>query len=193
MYDPEEDHDLLYEIYDSIDLAEHPSSKSSYGPQLVCKQYWSEVSEVFISSCTFMFWNPYYFQNFVLSHQKVVSQVRKVKVGVILQAGGYESKNLDQAFSASAVGGLKSLEGVHICFYGCGGISEARWNSNIMNDAAWVRFKLPVMIRAFQQHRLKETMTEVTLWYYSPAYDKITEEPAFCAQVRRHLLEYHPR
>lgn len=185
---PDHAPEMKYRLLKDVSDTQRHGTKRAFGPQLVCKQYWFEASEVLISSCTFMFHAPRYFQDFVLSGQNVVSQVRRVKMSLVLHDTTWQRNEMTQTFSASAVGELKNLEGVHFEFYCWMQESPARWNSDLMKDASWARSKLPVVLRAFQQHPLKKELTKVT-----PKYNDSDRMPELCARIRGHLLEHHPR
>ena len=161
-------------------------------PQLVCKQYWSEASQVFLSSCTFNFGQSETFLNFVISGHNAVSLVRRIKVAADLDISRSQCQRIAREFSTSTIGELRSLEGVDLHVFYWGEITEDM-ASNVMSNPTWNKAKLPVVVRGFQQHKLKESLTTVyvtdeRIWYPAETGSMIDA----AAEIRASLLDHQP-
>ncbi|KAF3039272.1 hypothetical protein E8E11_007448 [Didymella keratinophila] len=174
--------------------APYPESalRSISPAQLVCKQYWSEVSQVFLSSCTIHFKRSDCFLDFIISGHNTVSQVRRVKVVATLDTSRSQCLSTTRKFSTSAIGELRSLEGVELHVLYWGEVSEDM-NSNIMSNPVWNKAKLPVVVRGFQQHKLKQSITIVFV-KDRRKYGRVKTGPFVdaAAEIRASLLDYQP-
>jgi hypothetical protein len=65
-------------------------------------------------------------------------------------------------------------------------------NSGITRDASWRQVKLPVLIRSFQQHKLKGSLTEVHIRRSFRVMGYEQANGAAAAQIRSCLLDHHP-
>lgn len=177
---------LEYSLLETYDAEAQLASKRNQVPGLVCRQYWSEASEVFFSSCTFMF-SARALEEFVL-HRQIVSRVRRLSLRLYLFSPHPIHLGEPYALPATTVEKLTSLERLHFQLYCDPFIQRHIWSLDIMNDPVWVKSRIPHTIRAFQQHQLKEAFTKVTFLYQNTPRTR-----EVCAKVQSHLLEYRPR
>jgi hypothetical protein len=64
--------------------------------------------------------------------------------------------------------------------------------TDIMGDRRCQTLKLPTMLRAFQQHKLRGDLTSVSFEYYNHTLP-VPKTTAFGSAIRGHLLTYVPR
>lgn len=62
--------------------------------------------------------------------------------------------------------------------------------SNIMSNSVWTEVKLPVVIRGFQQHKLKEKLTKVHITDTGHLRQARTDRVVAAAGIRALLLDH---
>lgn len=159
-------------------------------PQLVSRQYWAEASEVFLDSCTFRIDLPRVFRELALSRQAVVPRIRRLMINSKDNLIFTEDwrKVLTNSYW---VGKYVSLEGLQLevdTYWAFGTLVTV----DIMNDNIWKITNIPAMIRSFQQHKLKESLTTVAFKPYKFRWtyvDLTLLDPV----IRMELLQHRPR
>ncbi|KAF1927754.1 uncharacterized protein M421DRAFT_174719 [Didymella exigua CBS 183.55] len=168
------------------------ATQSHVKPQLVCRQLWAETSEVFLSSCTFRVSRSEDFRAWALSGHNSVPRVRRL----LVHLSGGKSHNFPMYshadFTSSLVGRFSSLEGVVFTGSVYWGPREAVLNADVMGGDHWRMIHIPVIIRAFQQHKLKEELTHVTMLPKCYSHDVWDTKP-YNEAIRKALLQHHPR
>lgn len=163
-------------------------------PRPVCKQIWNETTSIFFSSAVFQFRNPEHFHAFALSIslQSVVPRIRTIKVISCIFSFRTFGKDWSGTFNTSIVGKFASLEGL------IWKISMSTFNyqllhvTDIAGDRRCQILKLPTMLRAFQQHRLRDNLTSVSFEYYNHPLP-VPKTTALGSAMRGYLLTYVPR
>lgn len=161
-------------------------------PQFASRQFWAEASEVYLASCTFRFNHPDDFRRLALSGRDIVTRIRCL----MIHLSGGKTHNFPMyshgSFTSSIVGRFSSLEGLIFAGSVYWGPREAVVDSDVLGGYHWKMIHMPVIIRAFQQHKLKEELTHVTMRAESEQHDVWEAEP-YNEAIRKALLEYQPR
>jgi len=161
-------------------------------PQLVCRQFWTETSQVFLSSCTFRVDYPYAFRAFALSEHSAVSRVRRLMIHV---GGGSHNFPMywHTVLTSSLVGRFVSLEGLNFT-------GKVYWlpqkglrDLDVMGSWLWKTRKLPSVIHSFQQHKLKAELTSVIFEPELRAHEPPGDTEPINGAIREHLLQHRPR
>jgi hypothetical protein len=160
-------------------------------PKLVCKQMWNETTSIFFETAVFtMRADNQSFHTFATSPstQSVVSRVRRLHIHTVLLSPWYTAAN------ATDVGRFQSLQGVEwdVLFYP----SNPRLveTPGVMSAPAWKSSKIPLLIQAFQQHKLQKDLTSVAFRLLGRHYfDRGPDTTLLSETVRGLLLEYTPR
>ncbi|KAJ8119131.1 hypothetical protein OPT61_g16 [Boeremia exigua] len=156
-----ENHLVDFRSLDAFSSFRHATLKvaeSSFTPKLVCRQFWAETSQVFLSSCTFRVDHAHDFRKLALSKQPVVPKIRRLMICLGSRTHNFPMYWHD-VFTSSLVGRFTSLEGVTFTGEVCWG--PKRGGLDVMNGSHWKMRHLPNTIRSFQQHKLRENLTLV--------------------------------
>jgi hypothetical protein len=166
----------------------HCREPHQFSHPLVCKQFWSETSRVIYQNSTWVFHNPHDLILFINSRQAVVSRVQKV----VINAQDNESlvafcNKWQQALTWRNMRYFRCLRGFGLRIEVNYDRNEMRNRTDLMKDQMWVKARLPLIIRAIQQHKLEPDLTTVDI--------PCGIEPAFRAwasEFRRLVLEHVP-
>lgn len=184
---------VSYEAVSNGPISSLSSIKGPYTPNLVCRQFWAETSQVFLSSCVFRVDHPDAFRALALSGQSVVPRITRLMV----RLSGTRSHNFPMyshdAFTSSLVGRLVSLEGLVFTGMVYWAPRDAATAADVMGSACWKSKKLPVVIRAFQQHKLQANLTSVTFEPESYFVEPVWDATPYNEAIRIQLLDHHPR
>lgn len=163
-------------------------------PQLVSRQFWAETSEVYLSSCTFRFNFLSGFRSLALSGHTVVPRSRRVMFHISADTPDAFNFPLHSHsnFTSSIVGRFVRLEGVIFTGSVYWGPQGHITDTDLMGGEHWRKIHMAAVIRAFQQHSLKENLTHVTLLPESRPHDVWDAKP-YNEAMRKALLQYQPR
>lgn len=182
---------LLYAVFDSVNHKRPVDSSISRAPKPVCRQYWAETSHIFLTSCVVRVDWPTALKAFVKLGGPVIYRIRKLMIN---------TTNLDfpglwrNVLNSSYVGRLTSLEGVNfsgdIIYTGPLG---PYLKEDVMRGHYWRKCKMPEIIRAFQQHRLKGELTSVTIKLSPYRQLQGVDVDSINEAIRKNLLHHCPR
>ncbi|KAF1359827.1 hypothetical protein EJ07DRAFT_155764 [Lizonia empirigonia] len=162
-------------------------------PQLVCKQYWNETTSIFFSTSTFRTNGFEALHGLALdpSLQELVPRIRRLEIDSFL--GSRIRTKMASTLTPSILARFEGLEGFKWKF-GYNQSNEYWFKvTDVMSDARWKRAKVPTIVRAMQQHKLREDLTSVE--FYTWPTDSSIADPrtALSNMIRGHLLEHVPR
>lgn len=174
-------------------------------PVPVCQQFWRSASDVFYSSCDFVFDHPITLRSFALSPSRysVVSRVKRITI-----EPGYNGTNSSRddasqhladwaiELTAIVVGRFRSLEGLRMIELSARPpYSGSRGDpTDVMHHPCWRRSWVANMICAFQQHKLKAELIDIVLINTIVLREgKIsTKYKSLSMAIRKELLKHTP-
>jgi hypothetical protein len=181
---------------ETVDLVGEGFKRLADTPQLVCKQFWSESTTTFFATATFNFFSPVVFIRLTAPLRTPlwtwVQHVRRLRVTV----EGYNSMFMilwADGFADTRLALFTHLEGVELRII-ANHYELLRLERDIKTSKEWKGTSLPLIIRSFQQHKLKPELTRF-----------ICEEPHVCRRqknpladaigeaIRAELLKHHPQ
>lgn len=172
-------------------------TNTSLVPIIISKQFWAEASGIFFSSNTFHFQDAQPLRRLAITIRKFVERVSDIRITL--------QSPLDMAvwasiLTSSILGRFRNIRGLTLEV-----IVVPAWHNNIlqrkdvMRDARWKALKLPAIIRAFQQHELKEEHTAVVFARVVYGHDdgevmsSIVDAQGLERIIKDQLLDHHPR
>lgn len=189
-----------YNIYDRSRRNEQHLN-GLHMPKTVSKQFWEETMSVFFATAVFDFDSADAFQNFATSHDKQATIVRikrlRIRCGVpwdltIFWAIWAATLNV---FTLRPFESLRGFEWI-VTHY-TGGPEEQLQELRLTdNEVVWSKSKLMLIIRGFQQHRLRPELTSVRFQKYREKHTKDhteSQDIALGGEVREMMLKGRPR
>ena len=188
-------YDAVPSDQETIDLVGEGFSSLADTPQLVCKQFWAEASEAFFATATFNFTSARVFRRLTMPLLRTwVQRVRRLRI----TAKGYIHSNFLLWWAGSLTDKLLApfthLEGVEFRI-GASNSHLLLLGPDIMEGKEWKDTLLPLIIRSFQQHKLKPELTRFVCEepvvrirgrQRNPFADGVAEA------IRAEMLKYHP-
>jgi hypothetical protein len=164
---------------------------------LVSKQLWFEATGTFMASNTLVFDRHYDFYEFALLRQESLSRLSRL----LIRPGNSPYFGLGSwatVSTSSILGRFNNLQGVRLL------LQVSSWDisllriKDVMRLPRWRSTRLPAIIRAFQQHPLKNKYTYVkTVPFDHYGMNPVVLNPVITsgmeAIIKVKLLEYHPR
>ncbi|KAH6625430.1 hypothetical protein C7974DRAFT_425104 [Boeremia exigua] len=160
-------------------------------PKPFCRQAWSESMAVFFSSAVFHFRDVTRLRRLIssLPHQPLVSRIQRIGLaGFILRQ--HEWMGLHGKLDMVTVGKIVSLKGLEWSMVV--EQEDAQLLAQMNHDTLWESLQLAKMVEMFQQHKLREDLTTVTIHDYT-GYPFPGNVAALSDKLRRRLLEHTPR
>ena len=166
-------------------------------PPLVCKQFWAETMHNFFSSTDFRVDDVAALLKLAISpsHRAVVSRIQRIKFRsrVYLWDSSWKfDSDMAGTFTTSIIGKFASLVGLEWDLVLVEQAVELGQVADIMGDARWKSLRLPAILRALQQHKLREDLTTVLI--HQRRYPGLgpSKTTALGSTIRGYLLQYAP-
>lgn len=158
-------------------------------PALVCKQYWTEASTVFFSAAVFKFVSPFIFRGFVTSPriQTVVPHIEQLFIASILDPT-YFASTWGQVLDSANISRFLSLRGLNWRILFFSSEESLVQGPALLDSPSWAPYNMLSIIQAFQQHKLRRSLTSVNFKSVSPSCR--TDTTALSEKVLELLLKH---
>jgi hypothetical protein len=173
----------------SFDSWKHCRDEHPFSHPLVCKQFWAETTHMLFQTSIWVFHSHHDLRLLLNSKQACVPRIQKM----IINSPNTETlvifcSKWEQALTWRLMRRLENLKDVSIYVYVKFDRNEMRTRRDLLNDQLWVKAKLPLIIRSFQQHKLISDLTIVCIGArddYKPYLKPL--ENALCSLFLEHV------
>lgn len=188
---------VLYQVFRNTDGLRVKIASQLVVPGLVSKQFWYEAAAICLENTTFEFQEARDFLALAMSNADLVRRIRRISITVAITSrddvqGNYYISQWASVLTSSVVGRFVELRGLEFDLFLDHGPRALLRSIDVLDDVQWKARKLPQILRSFQQHQIRDKLTEVTVTYF-PKTDPELDTNPLAQAILTQLLDYHPR